>query len=182
MLALASNPTYEPSVYVSRDPSKLAPLQNTKVAAAKNYPGLDRAIDGLLPARLGLEAGDRARGDGGGDPLADRDASTARRASLFFRQIFTNWDPYVDQPMELTQALAESCDTYFYRVGASFYSLDSNRGPTLQLWASRFGFGEKTGIDIGPEAPGLLPTPEWRRKAFSGPKYSEIDRTWKPGY
>ena len=27
-----------------------------------------------------------------------------------------------------------------------------------------------------------MPTPEWRRAAFSGSQYGEIDRTWKPGY
>jgi penicillin-binding protein 2 len=80
--------------------------------------------------------------------------------------------------MELTQALAESCDTYFYRVGARFYSLSANRGPTLQLWAQRFGFGAPTGIDVGPENAGLVPTPDWRKKTFK----TEIDRIWKPGY
>ena len=70
--------------------------------------------------------------------------------------------------MELTQALAESCDTYFYRVGARFYSLAANRGPTLQLWAQRFGFGSTTGIDVGPENAGLVPTPDWRKKTFTG--------------
>src|SRR5439155_1534707 len=49
-------------------------------------------------------------------------------------------------------------------------------------WASRLGFGQPTGIDIGGEARGLLPTPEWRQDTFRGPKYSEIDRIWKPGY
>ena len=49
VLAMASNPTYQPSVYVSRDPAKLAPLQKAKLAAAKNYPGLNRAIDGFYP-------------------------------------------------------------------------------------------------------------------------------------
>src|SRR5207247_2050913 len=44
ILALASNRTYEPSVYVGRDPKKLARLQNQTVAAADNYPALDRAI------------------------------------------------------------------------------------------------------------------------------------------
>src|SRR5213076_592394 len=32
------------------------------------------------------------------------------------------------------------------------------------------------------EVPGLMPTPEWRRKAYSGKPYTELDRTWKPGY
>ena len=44
------------------------------------------------------------------------------------------------------------------------------------------GLGVPTGIDIGSEASGLMPTPEWRRKAFRGPPYTELDRTWKPGY
>ena len=27
-----------------------------------------------------------------------------------------------------------------------------------------------------------MPTPEWRRQAFSGPQYTAVDRVWKPGY
>ena len=101
----------------------------------------------------------------------------------FFQQTFNNWDPYVDQPMELGQALAESCDTYFYRVGQRFYDLPSSRGATLQLWASRFGFGSATGIDLGPENTGLVPTPDWRCRHFGGPPCAGyIDRIWKPGY
>src|SRR5262249_42300648 len=86
------------------------------------------------------------------------------------------------QWIELPTALAESCDTYFYRVGAEFYKLPPSRGHALQNWASRFGFGAPTGIDVGPEASGLVPTPEWREKQYAGSQYTEIDRTWKPGY
>ncbi len=177
VLALASNPTYEPSVYVSRNPSKLAPLQNPTIAAKDNYPGIDRAIDGFYPpgsvwkpvtALAAMEEG----------ILSPTESLDCTPSLTYYQQLFKNWDPYVNQPMELTQALAESCDTYFYRVGEKFYSLSSSRGPTLQLWASRFGFGSKTGIDIGPENPGLVPTPDWRRKTFT----AAIDRIWKPGY
>jgi len=80
-------------------------------------------------------------------------------------------------------ALAESCDTYFYRVGQRFYNLPSDRGHPLQAWANRFGFGEPSGLDIGGEATGLVPTPEWRKETFSAAKgYGLIDRIWKPGY
>jgi penicillin-binding protein 2 len=95
---------------------------------------------------------------------------------------FKNWNPYVNRWIELPTALAESCDTYFYQVGLDFYELPASRGHLLQQWASRFGFGAPTGIDVGPEASGLVPTPEWRRETFAGPQYGEIDRTWKPGY
>ena len=37
------------------------------------------------------------------------------------KQVFKNWDPYVNRPMNLPEALATSCDTYFYNVGNRFY-------------------------------------------------------------
>jgi penicillin-binding protein 2 len=98
-------------------------------------------------------------------------------------QTFHNWDPNVNNYISLPTALAESCDTYFYQVGYDFYALPPSRGHALQLWASRFGFGEKTGIDVGPEFAGLVPTPEWRCIHFGGPPCpGYVDRIWKPGY
>ena len=47
----------------------------------------------------------------------------------------------------------------------------------MQQWARRFGFGQPTGLDIGGEAEGLLPTPDWRKKTFE----SDWDRAWNPG-
>jgi penicillin-binding protein 2 len=44
------------------------------------------------------------------------------------------------------------------------------------------GLGVSTGVDVGAEVRGLIPTPEWRRSTFKGPPYTELDRTWKPGY
>ena len=50
VLAMASYPTYQPSVYVGRpDLKKLAPLLDPKAAAKANYPGLNRAIDASYP-------------------------------------------------------------------------------------------------------------------------------------
>ena len=97
-------------------------------------------------------------------------------------QTFTNWDPFVNQWIDLKTALAESCDTYFYQVGYAFYKLPPSQGHPLQNWASRFGFGATTGLDVQGEVPGLVPTPEWRRQHYSGSQYTSVDRTWKPGY
>ena len=50
VLAMASNPTYKPSVYVGRvDPKKLEPLTVETVAKQRNYPGINRAIAGVYP-------------------------------------------------------------------------------------------------------------------------------------
>ena len=62
--------------------------------------------------------------------------------------------------------------------------MPASYGHPLQAWASSFGFGRRTGIDVGPEAGGLLPTPEWRQRTFTAktdPCCWRLDSLWKPG-
>ncbi len=97
---------------------------------------------------------------------------------------FHNWDPFVNQQMDLPTALAYSCDTYFYQLGDLFYGLPKTRAQPLQKWASIFGFGSITGADFGPEAKGLVPTIGWRLRTYTrktDPKGWQVDRLWKPG-
>ncbi len=181
VLALASYPTYQPSVYVDRSPKKLAELQNPAAGAASNYPGIDRALDvGYPPGSIFKPVTALAALEE--HLIAPSQSLLCSPTYTAYKQTFKNWDPDTNQWMELPQALAESCDTFFYQLGDRFYKLPSSRGHALQQWAARFGFGEDTGIDVGPEDPGLVPTPEWRRQAYSGSEYTEVDRTWKPGY
>ena len=174
VLAMASRPRYNPDVYVGRPKRKeLAPLLEPAKAKKENFPGLNRATAGLYPP---------------GSTFKPVTALAALEEHLVlpyqslpctgsyeaYGQTFRNWDPYVSAPMVMTTALAASCDTYFYELGNRFYHL---RESPLQEWAIRFGFGRETGIDIGPEEVGLVPTPTWRRRTFK----TEIDRLWKPG-
>ena len=76
--------------------------------------------------------------------------------------------------MTVSTALANSCDTFFYNVGLSFYE---RKDSPLQRWSRAMGFGAGTGIDLGPEAEGLVPTPAWRRRTFK----TEIDKIWTSG-
>jgi penicillin-binding protein 2 len=184
ILAMASNPTYKPSIYVGRvDPQKLAPLLDQKQAAAANYPGLNRAVAGVYPpgstfkpvtALAAMEE----------HVVSPYDALACTGSYKVHGQTFMNWDPGVNTTMTMPVALAASCDTYFYQLGYDFYGLPPNRGHPLQAWASRFGFGQTTGLDIGGEAAGLLPTPEWRQQTYTrrtDPGHWQIDRLWKPG-
>lgn len=184
ILAMASAPTFKPSIFVGRkDAKKLAPLLNPAVAKEENYPGLNRVTEGLYPPGSTFK------------PVTALAAMQERLISPFqtlqctpsfevHGQVFKNWDPYTDEPMTLPQAIGASCDTYFYNLGYSFYALPPDRGHPLQGWASRFGFGAPTGVDVGPEQDGLLPTPEWRQETYTkktDPCCWEIDRLWKPG-
>ena len=183
--ALASNPTYPPSLYVGRVRQRALDTAGltSRTAKSMNYPALDRALDAAYPP---------------GSTFKPVTAIAAMQEHILQPyeplsctgqyekngQIFKNWDPFVSEAMTLTTALARSCDTYFYQVGYRFYGMPARLGPRLQAWASRFGFGQRTGIDLGSEVAGLLPTPAWRKQTYTkktDPGHWQIDRLWKPG-
>ena len=183
--ALASYPTYRPSLFVGRvreralDVAGLTP----RTAEAANFPALDRAIDGAYPPGSTFKpvTALAAMQEHILQPFESLPCTGSYKKN---GQVFKNWDPFVNEAMTLPTALAKSCDTYFYQVGYRFYGMPSDRGPRLQAWASRFGFGQKTGIDLGSERSGLLPTPDWRKKTYTkktDPGHWAIDSLWKPG-
>ena len=170
ILALASNPTFDPSIYTGRVSRKDLKRLAEPVA---NHPTLDRAVSGLYPpgstfkpvtALAALETG----------VLSPDELIQCTPKEVVDGQTFTNWDPYANEPMTLTTALAASCDTYFYQVALRFYNRTDS---PLQKWARAMGFGAKTGVDVGPEEAGLIPTPAWRRRYFK----TEIDKIWTSG-
>ena len=179
VLAMASSPTYKPSVYVGRvDPKKIEPLVDDKVAKEKNYPGINRVTSGVYPPGSIWKpvTALAAMQEHMLQPYQALQCTPTATYGLD-KQEFRNWDPYVNQPMTLVEALARSCDTYFYQLGYQFY-LEGDRGRNrMQQWARKFGFGVPTGFDLGGEQEGLVPTPAWRKKAFKG----DWDRAWNPG-
>ncbi|HEX7292840.1 MAG TPA: penicillin-binding protein 2 [Conexibacter sp.] len=66
--------------------------------------------------------------------------------------------------VSLRTALQVSVDTFFYDLGARLNVEPSSHpnGGDLQGWARRYGFGKPTGIDLGNEQGGNIPTPRWR--------------------
>jgi penicillin-binding protein 2 len=170
ILALASNPSYDPRVFTGR--VKQSDLKRLAAPRA-NHPTLNRAVSGLYPpgstfkpitALAALETG----------LLAPDELIQCTGKRVVDGQTFTNWDPFANEPMILSTALAASCDTYFYEVGLRFYERTDS---PLQRWARKLGFGQATGIDVGPEERGLVPTPAWRRSYFD----TEIDKLWTSG-
>ena len=189
ILALASSPTFDPSVYSGRVTNRKLAAQGLigKSAFERNYPSVDRAVDGTYPP---------------GSTFKPLTAIAALQEHLikpykFYpctgsytspqdrsHHVFHNWDRFVYQGMDLPTAIAESCDTYFYRAGNKFYNLPAKRGQPIQKWARAFGFGRATGSDLGPQATGLVPTIGYLQQRFSrssGDPNWRVDRIWKPG-
>jgi len=87
------------------------------------------------------------------------------------RHRYRDWKPEGHGWVNFHEALAQSCDTYFYSV-AQGLGIDK-----LSDFMSRFGLGRATGIDIDGEKLGLVPSRQWKMSAFSRP----ADRVWFPG-
>jgi penicillin-binding protein 2 len=71
----------------------------------------------------------------------------------------------------LQEAISRSCDVYFFGL-ASTLGVDR-----IAAFLAPFGYGQLTGIDIGEEKPGILPSPEWKRRTFKRPE----EQVWFPG-
>jgi penicillin-binding protein 2 len=196
VLALASEPGFQPGAFVNPNMRKqLNRLlsSNPSVAAADNYPMVNRAIAGLYPPGSTFKpvTALAAMEEGLLSPYSTIDCPASWTVPLkdpvtgkpITGGTFNNWNHTASGPLTLPQALEQSCDTYFYQLGYDFYLQPGNRHP-LQEWAARWGFGRPTGIDIGGEYPGLLPTPEWRDRTYTAktdPTAWQVDRLWKPG-
>ncbi|MEM8858694.1 MAG: penicillin-binding transpeptidase domain-containing protein, partial [Chloroflexota bacterium] len=73
--------------------------------------------------------------------------------------------------MDAFTGLAESCDIYMYKVAGGFRE-ENIRGlgiNTLGEYARQFGFGRLQGIELPAEAPGNIPTTQWKQVNFGEP-------------
>ena len=65
-------------------------------------------------------------------------------------------------PLNLSDALMESCDVYFWEVGGNYL------GPKkIEQYSRMMGLGEKTGVDLPGEVAGLVPNPEWKLRRIN---------------
>jgi penicillin-binding protein 2 len=191
ILASASSQGYEPSVFAGRVSEKALASQGltAKTAELKNTPSLNRVEMGQYPPGSVFKpvTALAAMQEHLVDPYSYLPC-TGQYASKYDKAAnpheFHNWDPNVNQQMDMPTALAYSCDTYFYQLGDLFYGLPKSRKQPLQKWAKIFGFGSITGADVGPEAKGLIPTIGWRQRTYTqktDPKGWQVDSLWKPG-
>jgi penicillin-binding protein 2 len=82
-------------------------------------------------------------------------------------------------PVQLRSALQVSSDVFFYTLGGRLAEdISDDDDEWIQDWAHDLGLGGTTGIDLPGEAPGLVPSPEWRNDLY---KEGNTDRPWSYG-
>lgn len=78
---------------------------------------------------------------------------------------FRDWKKWGHGRLNVIKSLEESADTFFYQVA---FDMGIDR---LAEWMNKFGYGQRTGIDMPQENTGNMPTRDWKLKRFKKPWY-----------
>jgi len=168
ILALVSAPTFDPNMFaVGMTTSEFSALQSDP-----DQPLFNRAIRGAYPpgstikpmlAIAALETG----------------ATNLTRKTMCVGYFilpntthrYRDWKPEGHGEVDLHTAISQSCDVYFYEISVDI-GIDN-----MHDYLGRFGLGRTSGIDVGGEHKGLVPSREWKRNAFRDP----ADQRWFHG-
>ncbi|MGD8998870.1 MAG: penicillin-binding protein 2 [Granulosicoccaceae bacterium] len=162
VIAMVSKPGYDPNLFVNGiDVQTYAELRKSR-----DKPLFNRTLLGQYPpgstlkpfiGLAGLEHGH------GSNKVACHGWYELKGDERKYR----DWKKGGHGITDLNAAITESCDVYFYDLAQQ---LNIDR---MSDFLARFGFGDKTGIDVHGEMSGLLPSREWKRRARN--------EVWYPG-
>ena len=169
ILGMGSSPTFDPTVFTEpmtqsqvdqlyRDPI-LAPLTNR--ATESYYPtgSTFKAITALAALEGGFITLTEPVEDGGSITVGEQKFQNAGGVAL--------------GTVDMTSALQQSSDVYFYLLGLEMWETNQ-----LQDWAGKLGIGKLSGLDLPGETEGLVPSKKWRDDLFAE---GGTERPWSAG-
>ncbi len=160
--AMASFPAFDPNMFSSG----LRPEEWQRLVSTPGYPLNNKAITGMYPPGSTFKMI---------TALAALEAGIVNRHTTFFcpghfqlgDTRFHCWKKHGHGRVNVIQALAESCDVYFYSIAVE---LGIDR---ISEMAQRFGLGHVLGVGLPEERAGLMPTRAWKR--------AHMGKPWQPG-
>jgi penicillin-binding protein 2 len=183
--ALASAPSFDPSLFVRGMSSD---EYERRFGAAKSYPLLDRAIQGLYPPGSTYKPfvllSALRRGVVSTTDYYPCPPSWAVPEDPL-HEVFNNWSTVDQGSISLAQALYDSCDTVFYPIGYEYwrryYPPTDPPVEQIQRDLQAFGFGRLTDVDLPFEQEGRVPDAEWKSDVHKQYPKSFPDGQWFPG-
>ena len=159
LLALASTPAFDPALFtgaIERD-------EWLRLVRDPQHPLLNRALRAYPPGSVfKLVVAAAALQEG---LIAPSDRLPCPASIQIGNRTLRNWSREDQGPIGIERAIATSCNTFFYRLGLKV-GIDR-----IARYARAFGFAQATGIMLGDEKVGLLPTAT----------RASLTRAWLPG-
>jgi penicillin-binding protein 2 len=164
VLAMVSRPAFNPNNFAIR----IGRADWEKLVSDPDKPLLNRAIQAqlapgstfkLIMATAGLQEG-----------IAQNMHVICNGGAEFYGRYFKCWISarhQVHGEVDITKGIYQSCDVFFYTLAEK---LGIGR---IAKYATEFGIGQKTGIDLPDEASGVMPSEEWKLRNFR--------QKWFPG-
>ena len=164
ILAMASMPAYDPNLFVHGISHK----NYERLRDSPDRPLFNRAIMGQYPPGSTIKP---FVGLGG---LETKSIGHKEKIPCIGHYLLPNeerkyrdWKKTGHGHIDLDDSLAQSCDVYYYELS---YRMGINK---IHDFMYKFGFGEKTGVDLLGERAGLLPSREWKKRVKH--------KIWYPG-
>lgn len=163
VLALASKPNYDPNEFSTG----ISQASWARLSEGGNYPLFNRAIQAVYPPGSTLKP---LVALGGLDLGAIEPGTTFREtcdgAFQFGTRSFRCWNPDGHGTLALRDAVARSCDVYFYQLGLRI-GLDR-----LAAFMKKIGASDKSGIDLPQERKNLFPDAAWYDRRYGAGRWS----------
>jgi penicillin-binding protein 2 len=155
---MASSPAFDPNAFIGG----IDRAAWKRMISGGDYPLQNRVIAGQYPPGsifkivVGLGGLEEGLVDPGEEVFCNGSYQLGTHT-------FRCWKRYGHGNVNFHRALRESCDVYFYKLGRR---LGVDR---IARYAHMLGLGHRTGLDLGSERPGLIPTSQWKLKRFGVP-------------
>lgn len=168
LLALTSYPEYSPQILT--DAFDRATISEYGKSAGKPY--LNRPISGLytpgsiIKPFVALGALTEGVIDPAKQILSTGSISIPNPYDKTKKTVFNDWKAH--GLVDMRRAIAVSSNVYFFEVGGGFEDQKGLGIVNIEKYLRLFGFGEETGVDIGVEEVGTIPTPKWKEEYFDG--------------
>ncbi|QTQ11876.1 penicillin-binding protein 2 [Treponema parvum] len=157
ILAMVSYPYFDSNIFNTENSN----AEYVKLMQNDNNPLLNRAVNATYPPASTFKVIMSAALLSEGTFPEDKKIECKGKMSYGGR-VFHCWQHEPGHGhLDLREALAQSCDIYYWTVGRDFLGVDS-----ISYYAKEFGLGQDTKIDLPSRANGFIPSAQWKERRY----------------
>jgi len=157
VLAMVSYPYFDANLFSTDN----AAYEYNKLANSENKPLLNRAVNAVYPPASTFKTIMSTA------LLSENAISPDKKIECKGKIVYGDrtFKCHIGYPghgyLDLKNALAQSCDVYFWIAGRDYLGVDK-----IASYAKEFGFGQSLQIDLPAQSDGFVPTAQWKERRY----------------